>query len=153
MLLRARAATTDIAALIEPDTILLPDFSAALAKARAVSGQDWLMLARRREVHNFPYRVEELFQEDDLKLDSESDKSGRTQEVRRTFQWVDPEKFDVEVEHLWALELMDGSEGEEDRYKMGAQGMREFVHERGSLHRCHEVAVWAWDTGETPLHR
>jgi hypothetical protein len=176
MLLRARAATTDVAVLLEPDMILLPDFSAALAKTRGVAGQDWLLFARRWEVRNFPFRVEEVFQEEERDFEPEivgQDEGPQERESRnRRFRWVDPSRFDAEAEHLWALEFLDGSgsgrgdgsvnrdsegsvngEGAEERYRGGLGGMRAFVQERGALQNCGEVALWAWDTGNTPLHR
>jgi hypothetical protein len=174
MLLRARAATTDVAVLLEPDVILLPDFSTALAKARGVAGQDWLLLARRWELRNFPFRVEEVFQEEERDFEAVgSDEGSQEREsAKRRFRWVDPSRFDAEAEHLWALEFLDGSgngrgdgsvngdsdgslneEGAEKRYRGGLGGMRAFVRERGALQNCGEVALWAWDTGNTPLHR
>ncbi|KAK1575767.1 hypothetical protein Q3G72_008141 [Acer saccharum] len=54
MLARAQAFTSDISVLIDPETILLPDFISTLNYAYKVD-HDWLLVASSRNVSNLPF--------------------------------------------------------------------------------------------------
>ncbi|TXG56237.1 hypothetical protein EZV62_017550 [Acer yangbiense] len=54
MVARAQAFTSDISVLIDPETIVLPDFVSTLNYSYKVD-HDWLLVASSRNVSNFPF--------------------------------------------------------------------------------------------------
>ncbi|XP_058102026.1 beta-arabinofuranosyltransferase RAY1 isoform X2 [Magnolia sinica] len=58
MVARSRASSSDIAVLIDPETILLPDFISALHYTHKLH-HDWLLVARPRNVSHFPFHLDD----------------------------------------------------------------------------------------------
>ncbi|KAK6930961.1 PADRE domain [Dillenia turbinata] len=58
MVARAQASESDVSVLIDPGTILLPDFLSTLNYAYELN-QDWLLFASLRNVSHFPYYLDE----------------------------------------------------------------------------------------------
>lgn len=56
MMARAWAFTSDIYVLIDPDTILLPDFIFMLNRAYKIN-RDWLLVASSHNVSRFPFHL------------------------------------------------------------------------------------------------
>ncbi|KAI3454869.1 hypothetical protein Pfo_011532 [Paulownia fortunei] len=57
MVARSLASSSDVSALIDPDTILLSNFLSTLKYAHKLD-EDWLLVASSRNVSNFPYRLD-----------------------------------------------------------------------------------------------
>lgn len=73
MVTRARASNSDIAVLIEPESVLLPDFMTALQYAHGLE-HDWLLVAMSPKVSYFPFYMErqgQWFEEGGLLVEHE----------------------------------------------------------------------------------
>lgn len=58
MIARSRSFTSDIFVVIDPETILLPDFISTLNYAYELD-RDWLLVASSRNFSYFPYYLDE----------------------------------------------------------------------------------------------
>ncbi|GMH01565.1 hypothetical protein Nepgr_003404 [Nepenthes gracilis] len=59
MVARSRAFSSDISVLIDPETILLPDFISTMYYAHELD-HDWFLIALSRGVSDFPFHLDEL---------------------------------------------------------------------------------------------
>lgn len=57
MVARSLASSSDISVLIDPDTILLPDFISTLEYAYKLD-QDWLLVASSQTISHFPFLLD-----------------------------------------------------------------------------------------------
>ncbi|GLJ16562.1 hypothetical protein SUGI_0283470 [Cryptomeria japonica] len=104
MVARARASNSDIAVLIEPELVLLPDFMAALQYAHGLE-HDWLLVAMPPKISYFPFYME------------------------RPGKWVEQGGLPVEYEKV-----------------------QQYVRRKRKWVNCGGGKLWAWNTGELPLH-
>ena len=58
MMSRIEAYQSDIAVLMDPETVLLPDFISALSYAHEL-GRDWLLVSSSVEIPRFPFHWDE----------------------------------------------------------------------------------------------
>ncbi|KAH9318555.1 hypothetical protein KI387_020324 [Taxus chinensis] len=104
MVARARASNSDIAVLIEPEFVLLPDFMDALQYVHGLE-HDWLLVAMSPKASYFPFYIED------------------------PGQWV--EQGGLPVEH---------------------EKVQQYVMRKRKWANCKGGKLWAWNTGELPLH-
>eukprot|EP01018_Ginkgo_biloba_P023351 Gb_30925 [translate_table: standard] len=105
MVSRARASNSNIVVLIEPESVLLPDFMSALLYTHALE-HDWLLVAMSPKVSHFPFYM---------------DGPGQ--------HWV--EQSGRHVEH---------------------GKVQQYVIQNRQWSNCEGGKLWAWNTGELPLH-
>ncbi|XP_047333129.1 beta-arabinofuranosyltransferase RAY1 isoform X2 [Impatiens glandulifera] len=59
MVARSQSSKSDVSVLIDPNTILLPNFISALNHAHSKLDHDWLMFSSSRAVSNYPFRLDQ----------------------------------------------------------------------------------------------
>ncbi|KAK9277536.1 hypothetical protein L1049_007080 [Liquidambar formosana] len=86
MVARSRASTSDICVLIDPETILLPDFISTLNYAHKLD-HDWLLIASQQNVSYLPFHLDEAGKHW-LREDGKEVTTHKLQEIfTQTWQW------------------------------------------------------------------